>query len=90
MQTRPRLGGREITSRALADGSITVIPEYSGNLLHSLDPASPATTADGVYAALQPSPPQGLQVLTPSGATLEALGSGQADHSGPGGCGRPG
>src|SRR5580704_5073853 len=32
---RPRLGSREITNPALADGSITVMPEYSGNLLRS-------------------------------------------------------
>ncbi len=68
VQTRPRLGSREITSRALMDGSITVMPEYSGNLLHFLDPASPATTADEVYTALQRSLPRGLQVLTPSEA----------------------
>jgi osmoprotectant transport system substrate-binding protein len=68
VQTRPRLGTREITNRALADGSITVMPEYSGNLLHFLDPSSPETTADDVYAALRRSLPPGLQVLTPSEA----------------------
>jgi osmoprotectant transport system substrate-binding protein len=66
--TRPRLGPREITNRALSDGSITVMPEYSGNLLHFLDPASPATTADDVYTALRRSLPPDLQVLTPSEA----------------------
>lgn len=68
VRTRPRLGTREITNRALADGSITVMPEYSGNLLYFLDPASSATTADDVYTALQRSLPQGLQVLTPAEA----------------------
>lgn len=68
VQTRPRLGSREITSRALTDGSITVIPEYSGNLLQFFDPASTVTTADQVYTALQRALPPGLQVLTPSEA----------------------
>lgn len=68
VQTRPRLGTREITNRALVDGSITVMPEYTGNLLQFLDPAASATTADDVYTALQRSLPQGLQVLTPSEA----------------------
>lgn len=64
----PRLGSREITNPALQDGSITVMPEYSGNLLHSLDPQSPATTAPDVYAALQRALPRGLQVLQQSEA----------------------
>ncbi|MGH3767716.1 MAG: ABC transporter substrate-binding protein [Pseudonocardiaceae bacterium] len=67
-QTRPGLGTREVTNRALADGSITVMPEYSGNLLHFLDPASTATTPDDVYAALRRALPQGLQVLDASTA----------------------
>jgi osmoprotectant transport system substrate-binding protein len=67
-QTRPRLGPREITNRALADGSITVMPEYTGNLLHFLDPASTATAADDVYTALRKALPPTLQVLQPSTA----------------------
>jgi osmoprotectant transport system substrate-binding protein len=67
-QTRPGLGTREITNRALTDGSITVMPEYSGNLLHFLDPASTATTADDVYAGLRRAVPQGLEVLEQSSA----------------------
>ena len=68
VQTRPRLRPREITNRALADGSITVMPEYTGNLLHFLDPASTATTADDVYAALRKALPSTLQVLQQSTA----------------------
>jgi osmoprotectant transport system substrate-binding protein len=67
-QTRPRLGPREITNRALADGSITVMPEYTGNLLHFLDPASTATTADDVYTALRKALPSTLEVLQQSTA----------------------
>src|SRR3712207_1821596 len=53
VQTRPRLGSREITNVAVQDGSITVMPEYSGNLLQSVNPNSTATAADEVYAAVQ-------------------------------------
>lgn len=58
----------EITNRALADGSTTVTPEYTGNLLHFLDPASTAATADDVYAALRKALPPTLQVLQQSTA----------------------
>jgi osmoprotectant transport system substrate-binding protein len=68
VQTWPRLGTREITTRALADGSITVMPEYTGNLLHFLDPASTATTAEEVYAALRKALPPNMQVLEQSTA----------------------
>lgn len=68
VQTRPRLGSREITNVAVQDGSITVMPEYSGNLLQSVDPNATATAADKVYAALQRSLPQGLEVLEQSAA----------------------
>ena len=68
VQTRPRLGSREITNAAVQDGSITVMPEYSGNLLQSVDPNATATAADEVYAALQRSLPQGLEVLEQSAA----------------------
>jgi osmoprotectant transport system substrate-binding protein len=67
-QTRPRLGTREITNIAVTDGSITVMPEYSGNLLNSFDPQATATTAEQVYAALQRALPPGLQVLEQSEA----------------------
>ena len=68
VQTRARLGTREITNVAVTDGSITVMPEYSGNLLASVDPQATATTADEVYAALQRALPPELQVLEQSEA----------------------
>lgn len=71
VQTKPRLGTREITNRALQDGSVTVMPEYSGNLLQSLSPAGTATTAttsEQVYAALKQALPKGLTVLNQSAA----------------------
>jgi osmoprotectant transport system substrate-binding protein len=68
VQTRPRLGTREITNRALQDESITVMPEYSGNLLQSLDPDAIATSADDVYAAVRQALPPDLEVLEQSAA----------------------
>jgi osmoprotectant transport system substrate-binding protein len=68
VQTHPRLGSREITNPAVADGSITVMPEYSGNLLHFVDPQATDTTADAVYAALRRALPRGLEVLEQSEA----------------------
>ena len=68
VQTKPRLGTREITNRAVQDGSVTVMPEYSGNLLQSVDPAATVTTSDQVYAALTKALPKGLEVLEQSKA----------------------
>ncbi|HEU0087136.1 MAG TPA: ABC transporter substrate-binding protein [Pseudonocardiaceae bacterium] len=94
VQTRPRLGTREITNRALADGSITVMPEYSGNLLQSFDPDATVTAPDAVYAALQQALPDGLEVLEQSQAedsdvlvvtqqTSQSLGLTSMDQLGP-------
>ncbi|MGQ0718841.1 MAG: ABC transporter substrate-binding protein [Pseudonocardiales bacterium] len=94
VQTRPRLGTREITNVAVQDGSITVMPEYSGNLLQSVDPNATATAADDVYAALQQSLPRGLEVLEQSAAedsdvlvvtqqTAQTLGLTSMDQLGP-------
>ncbi|HEX2300499.1 MAG TPA: glycine betaine ABC transporter substrate-binding protein, partial [Pseudonocardiaceae bacterium] len=68
VDTRPRLGTREITNPALRDGSISVMPEYSGNLLQSFDPDFTATAPDEVYAALRQALPDGLEVLEQSAA----------------------
>lgn len=92
--TRPRLGTREITNTALRDGSITVMPEYSGNLLQSFDPDSTVTAPDEVYAALRRSLPDGLEVLDQSEAedsdvlvvtqqTSQSLGLTSMDQLGP-------
>ena len=68
VETQPRLGSREITNQALQDGSLTVMPEYSGNLLQSFDPEFTATAPDDVYSALQAALPAGLAVLERSEA----------------------
>ncbi len=63
VQTSPRLGTRVVTNQALQDGSISVIPEYTGNLLQSFDADFTATAPQDVYEALQQKLPEGLQVL---------------------------
>lgn len=47
------IGARQQTFPALQDGSITLMPEYTGNLLTYLDEEATATTTDDVDAALQ-------------------------------------
>ncbi|MFC0438990.1 ABC transporter substrate-binding protein [Kutzneria buriramensis] len=62
------IGSRETYIPALKDGSIDLIPEYSGVLLQYFDKTATATSADDVYAALQKALPSGLSVLDKSAA----------------------
>ncbi|MGI9000596.1 MAG: ABC transporter substrate-binding protein [Pseudonocardia sp.] len=62
------IGSREIYFSALEDGSIDLIPEYTGNLLQEIDQETTATAADEVYAQLQQKLPAGLIVLEQSAA----------------------
>lgn len=43
--THLNIGSREVYIKALKDGSISVVPEYTGNLLQFLDPKTTASTA---------------------------------------------
>lgn len=65
---RPNLRSREIYLSALRDGSISVIPEYTGNLLLYLDPDTTATTAAEVEQLLPQAVGPGLNLLEPSDA----------------------
>lgn len=67
--TKLGIGAREIYIKALQDGSISVIPEYTGNLLVNFAPDTTATTAAEVEAALPAALPQGLEVLTTAQAS---------------------
>jgi osmoprotectant transport system substrate-binding protein len=65
------IGQREAYIGALKDGSISLFPEYSGNLLTYIDPSATATSPDDVVAALKDalaSKEPDLTVLTPSAA----------------------
>ncbi|WP_420881749.1 glycine betaine ABC transporter substrate-binding protein [Rhodococcus sp. (in: high G+C Gram-positive bacteria)] len=68
VQTRMNIGTREVYVPALRDGSLTLIPDYTGNLLEYLDPASAATTAAEIDAALPAALAPDLAITTPAPA----------------------
>ncbi|QBJ97806.1 ABC transporter substrate-binding protein [Rhodococcus sp. ABRD24] len=64
--TKMSIGSREAYMPALRDGSLTVIPEYTGNLLEYLNPDSTATTAEQIDAALPAALAPDLMITTPA------------------------
>ncbi|HEY0168463.1 MAG TPA: ABC transporter substrate-binding protein [Jatrophihabitans sp.] len=68
VSTKLNIGSREAYLPALKDGSIDLIPEYSGVLLQYFDKSATAVSSDDVYAALQKATPQPLTVLKQSAA----------------------
>ncbi|WP_072687451.1 ABC transporter substrate-binding protein [Rhodococcus marinonascens] len=66
--TRFNIGTREAYIPALKDGSIDVIPDYTGNLLQYLDPASTVTSAVDVDEALPAALGSELTITTPAPA----------------------
>lgn len=61
--TNLNIGNREAYMLGLEDGSIDLIPEYTGNLTLYLNESAEATESDAVYAELQESLPDDLTVL---------------------------
>lgn len=61
--THPAIGSREVYVKALQDGSIDLVPDYSGNLLRYFDKNSTAVSAPDVMKALPAATPKGLAVL---------------------------
>jgi osmoprotectant transport system substrate-binding protein len=68
VSTRLNIGSRETYVPGLKDGSIDLIPEYSGVLLQYFDPKATAVSSADVYAALQKAVPAPLTVLDQSSA----------------------
>lgn len=66
--TNLNIGSREVYLKALQDGSIDLVPEYTGVLLQYFDPTATATAPEDVYTALQAATPAGLEVLAKSEA----------------------
>jgi osmoprotectant transport system substrate-binding protein len=66
--TQLNIGSRETYMPGLQDGSIDLIPEYSGVLLQYFDKQATAVSSEDVYAALPAALPQGLTVLDQSKA----------------------
>jgi osmoprotectant transport system substrate-binding protein len=68
VETKFNLGPRQTTIPALEDGSISLMPEYNGNLLFFYDTENTARSTSEVDAALATTVPEGFQVLTSSPA----------------------
>jgi osmoprotectant transport system substrate-binding protein len=68
VKTKLNIGQRAVYLAALKDGSIDLIPEYTGNLLQNYDKTSTAQSSDDVYAALNDALPKGFEVLKQSKA----------------------
>jgi len=68
VSTKLNIGSRETYIPALKDGSIDLIPEYSGVLLQYFDKTATAVSSDDVYSALQKAVPSPLTVLNQSQA----------------------
>lgn len=66
--TKPAIGSREIYLKAIEDGSIDVIPEYTGNLLAFIDESNTVVEPDQVVEALPEKLPEGLTILEASNA----------------------
>ncbi len=66
--TKLNIGSREVYLKALEDESISVIPEYTGNLLLYFDKNAAATTAEEIEAALPKVIGADLKILSISDA----------------------
>jgi osmoprotectant transport system substrate-binding protein len=79
--TKPNIGAREVYVKALKDNSISVVPDYTGNLLLYFDPKTKAKTAAEVQAALPKALPSGLKLLKSSSATDQDVYVVRKDYS---------
>ncbi|NMH97221.1 ABC transporter substrate-binding protein [Pseudonocardia acidicola] len=68
VEKKLNIGSRETYFPGLQDGSIDLIPEYTGVLLQYLNKNATETAPDAVYTALQSALPQNLTVLDKSAA----------------------
>ena len=68
VERRFGIGSRETYFPMLRDGSVDLVPDYTGNLLRYLDPAATAAAPADVYAAIGRRLPPPLVLLAPSAA----------------------
>lgn len=66
--TKPNIGSREVYFKAVQDGSVDVVPDYSGNLLLHVNKDATEVAADDIVKALPGKLPDGLAVLDASKA----------------------
>lgn len=60
---RPPVGSRQVVVKALRDHSLSLVADYSGNLLRFFDKDTTATTSQEVYAELKRKLPDEFEVL---------------------------
>jgi osmoprotectant transport system substrate-binding protein len=68
VNTKPNIGARPVYIPALQDGSIDLIPEYTGNLLLYFNKTATQVSSDDVLAALKTAVPSSLTVLDEASA----------------------
>ena len=68
VEITPPIGSREVYYPALTDGSIDMVPEYTGTLLQYIKKDATETEPDAVYTALQAAVPAPLTVLDKAAA----------------------
>ncbi|GAB3587394.1 ABC transporter substrate-binding protein [Calidifontibacter terrae] len=68
VSTTDPIGAREAYLKALDDGSVQIVPEYTGSLLSFLDKTATEKVPDEVYAALVTTVPCSQLALQPSQA----------------------
>jgi osmoprotectant transport system substrate-binding protein len=68
VSTKLNIGSRQVYIPALQDGSIDLIPEYSGVLLQYFNKTATQVSSDDVFAALKTALPATLTVLDQSAA----------------------
>ena len=66
--TKPNIGSRDVYIKALQDGSIDIVPEYTGSLLTFLKGTAPSQDPDAIYSTLKTTLPATLVVLDKSSA----------------------
>jgi osmoprotectant transport system substrate-binding protein len=66
--TKPNIGSREVYFKAVQDGSVDVVPDYSGNLLLYVNKEATEVSAGDIAKALPGKLPDGLAVLDASKA----------------------
>jgi osmoprotectant transport system substrate-binding protein len=63
VSTKPNIGAREVYIEGIQDGSVDVLPEYTGNLRLFFDRGATASDPEAVYKELQAALPENLTVL---------------------------
>ncbi|NIK55827.1 osmoprotectant transport system substrate-binding protein [Kribbella shirazensis] len=71
VKKKPNIGNRETYMAAIKDGSVDLLPEYTGAALHYFKKDSTETEEQATYDALKSSLPSGLEVLEKSPAADE-------------------